>query len=536
MPIEYLRPSSRRELFRAGGVLAALGPARTGSRAARTTYELRNNIYTAIGVRPLINCKGTFTIISGSLILPEVQRAMDEASRFYVDLDELMEAVGRRLAELTGAEWGIVTAGCAAALTHATAACIAGGDPEKIQRLPDPRLKNEVIAPRYSRNVYDQAIRMLGVRIVEVESKQELAAAINPRTALIMVLAGPGDRGPLGLDVIAEVARPHGVPILVDAAAERLTIPNVHLGRGATMVAYSGGKCLRGPQCAGLLLGPKNLLQAAFLNSAPHHSFGRPMKVGKEEIMGMLAAVEAWVKRDHKAEWEQWESWLEHIAERVRKVAGVQTEVLYPESLSNHAPRLRISWDGARLGIWGEAVEKLLRDGDPRIVLAGSTGTAREPARSSVTIMPYMMSPGEEEIVAERLYAVLLRPPKLEGTRRTQEPPARIAGQWIARLEFVYGSADHSFVFEQEGGELVGTHRTEMLASDLHGWVEGDRVWFRSSHPFEGARILYEFEGRVTAEGMEGQADLDQYGTARWKAVRHRYRAPGGATRPAKNI
>jgi L-seryl-tRNA(Ser) seleniumtransferase len=337
------------------------------------------------------------------------------------------------------------------------------------------------------------------------------------------------------LDVIAEVAKPRGVPILVDAAAERLTIPNVHLQRGATMVAYSGGKCLRGPQCAGLLLGPKNLLQAAFLNSAPHHSFGRSMKVGKEEIMGMLAAVEAWVKRDHKAEWEQWESWLEHIAARVRRIEGVETEVLYPESLSNHAPRLRISWDGTKLGIWGQAVEKLLLDGDPRIVLAGSTGTARDPARSSVTIMPYMMSPGEEQIVAERLHAVLSKPPKLE-TPRSSAPPAQIAGQWNARLEFVYGSAEHSFVFEQEGAEIVGTHRTETLASDLRGWVEGDRVWFRSSHPFEGTRIVYEFEGRITPDGMEGQVGLDEYGTAHWKAVRHRYGAPGGVVRPVKNI
>ena len=535
MLLDYLRRSSRRDLFRAGGMLATLGLAPARARAAQAAYDLRHNIYTAIGVRPLINCKGTFTIISGSLTLPEVKRAMDEASRYYVHLDELMEAVGKRLAELTGAEWGIVTAGCAAALTHATAACIAGADPEKIQRLPDPRLKNEVIAPRYSRNVYDQAIRMLGVRIVEVSTKEELAAAINPRTALIMVLAGPGDRGPLGLDVIAEVAKPRGVPILVDAAAERLTIPNVHLQRGATMVAYSGGKCLRGPQCAGLLLGPKNLLQAAFLNSAPHHSFGRSMKVGKEEIMGMLAAVEAWVKRDHKAEWEQWESWLEHIAARMRRIEGVETEVLYPESLSNHAPRLRISWDGTKLGIWGQAVEKLLLDGDPRIVLAGSTGTARDPARSSVTIMPYMMSPGEEEIVAERLHAVLSKPPKLE-TLRSSAPLAQIAGQWNARLEFVYGSAEHSFVFEQEGAEIVGTHRTETLASDLHGWVEGDRVWFRSSHPFEGTRIVYEFEGRITPDGMEGQVSLDEYGTAHWKAVRHRYGAPGGVVRPVKNI
>jgi len=534
MLLDALKHSSRRELFRAGGLLGALGLGRGSAAAA--AFNLENNIYTAIGVRPLINCKGTFTIITGSLTLPEVKRAMEEASRYYVHLDELMEAVGKRLAELTGAEWGIVTAGCAAALTHATAAAIAGADPEKIQRLPDPRLKNEVIAPRYSRNVYDHAIRMLGVRIVEVANKEELAAAINPRTALIMVLAGPGDRGPLGLEVIAEIARPRGVPILVDAAAERLTIPNVHLQRGATMVAYSGGKCIRGPQCAGLLLGPKNLLQAAFLNSAPHHSFGRSMKVGKEEIMGMLAAVEAWVKRDHKAEWEQWESWLDHIAGRVSRVEGVQTEVLQPESLSNHAPRLRIGWDGTRLGIWGQAVEKLLLEGEPRIVLAGSTGTARDPQRSSVTIMPYMMSPGEEKIVAERLYAVLSQPPKLEAPARSSQAPANVAGQWDAHLEFVLGGADHAFVFEQHGAELVGTHRSETLTGDLRGWVEGDRIWFRSSHRFEGTRIQYEFEGRVAGDAIEGQAGLEEYGTARWKAVRHRYGAPGGVVRPVKNI
>jgi seryl-tRNA(Sec) selenium transferase len=536
MLLDRLKRSSRRDLFRGSGLLSVLGLAGGRLAQAQAAYQLGHNIYTAIGVRPLINCKGTFTIISGSLTLPEVKRAMDEASRYYVHLDELMEAVGKRLAELTGAEWGIVTAGCAAALTHATAACIAGADPEKIQRLPDPRLKNEVIAPRYSRNVYDQALRMLGVRIVEVADKEELAAAINPRTALIMVLAGPGDRGPLGLEVIAELARPRGVPILVDAAAERLTIPNVHLQRGATMVAYSGGKCIRGPQCAGLLLGPKNLLQAAFLNSAPHHSFGRSMKVGKEEIMGMLAAVEAWVKRDHKAEWAEWESWLDLIARRVRRLEGVQTEVLQPEGLSNHAPRLRISWDGGRLGLWGQAVEKLLLDGDPRIVLAGATGTAREPERSSLTIMPYMMSPGEAEIVAERLHALLARPPKLQTPERSAQPPAEVAGQWDARLDFVCGSAQHVLVFEQRGTELVGTHRSETLAGDLRGWVEGDRLWFRSSHRFEGTRIAYEFAGRVTAEGLEGEAGLDEYGTARWRAVRHRYGAPGGMVRPVKNV
>jgi L-seryl-tRNA(Ser) seleniumtransferase len=201
-----------------------------------------------------------------------------------------MDGVGRRLAEITGAPWGIVTAGCAAAMTHVTAACLVGTDPERMQQIPNLHgLKSEVVIPRYSRNVYDHAIRMLGVNIVEVGDPADLEAAFTERSALTYVLAGPGDEGPMGTKMVAEIARRKGVPLLVDAAAEDLIIPNIHLQRGSTVVTYSGGKCLRGPQCAGLALGDKNLLQAAWANSAPHHAFGRSLKVGKEEIMGMLA-------------------------------------------------------------------------------------------------------------------------------------------------------------------------------------------------------------------------------------------------------
>ena len=522
----------RRQLFTRAGLLALVGMGR--SSAASLRYG--SKIYESIGVRPVINCKGTFTIIGGSLILPEAKRAMEDASRHYVHLDELMDAVGKRLAELTQADWGIVTAGCAAAITHATAACIAGADPEKLQRLPYlTGLKSEVIMPRYSRNVYDHAARMLGVKIVEVNTIEECEEAFNEKTAMVMILAGQHDDGPLGVGPVSEISRSKGVPLFVDAAAEHLVIPNPHLARGADMVGYSGGKCIRGPQCAGLLLGRKDLLQAAWLHSAPHHAFGRSLKVGKEEVMGMLAAVEHWVKRDHDAEWKQWESWLSTISDGVTKIDGVTSEILEPRSLSNRSPRLRIRWDSERLGITGAELEKLMLDGEPRIILGGATGDRRTGGESTATIMPYMMNPEDAGIVANRMHALLSNPPSVKA-QPASGAPARIAGQWDLHLDFVLGSADHTLVFEQNDDNIVGTHTGDILAGHLRGYVEGKRVFFSSSQRYEGTRLRYEFEGEVDGDTMAGVVSLAEYGEARWKASRHQYGRPGGVIRPVKNV
>ncbi|MBM3812422.1 MAG: aminotransferase class V-fold PLP-dependent enzyme [Acidimicrobiia bacterium] len=521
----------RRDLFRAGALLAPFAGFRSTGNAAQ--LRLAGDIYASIGVRPIINCKGTFTIISGSQSLPEVKRAMDLASRHYIHLDELMEKVGQRLAQITKAEWGIVTAGCAAALSHATAACIAGADPEKLQRLPDlTGMKNEVIAPRYSRNVYDHAVRQVGPRIVEVNSIQEYERAFNDRTAMVMVLAGSGDKGPLGLEALCPIAKQKGVPVLVDAAAERLTIPNGHLARGATMVAYSGGKCLRGPQCAGILLGPKNLLQAAWLHSAPHHAYGRPMKVGKEEIMGMLAAVEAWVKRDHDAEWKQWESWLDHIARKVKTIPGVTTEILQPEGLSNNSPRLRIKWE--KLSVTGREAEERLLEGEPRVIVGGSTGDRTWGGADSLTIMPYMMMPGDEKIAADRIHTVLTgHGPHI---RAYVGPTAHVAGQWDVDIQYGLGSSRHNLVLEQKEGQLLGTHSGEYLSSDLRGLIRENEIIFRSSHRYEGTRIGYEFSGVVKDDSITGTVHLGEYGQARFTARRHNYGQPGGVVRPVKNV
>jgi uncharacterized pyridoxal phosphate-dependent enzyme len=513
---------SRRNLLIQGGLLTVAGslPART--RQAATEDKEAGELYRSIGVRPLINARGTYTIITGSETLPEVKKAMDEASRAYVEMDELMDGVGKRLAELTGAEWGIVTAGCCAALTHCTAACLAGTNPERMERLPDlTGLKSEVIIPAYSRNVYDHAVRMTGVKIVEIQDASELEPAFNERTAMIYILAGPGDTGPLGTQAVSEAAKRHNVPVIVDAAAEILTIPNVHLQRGATAVAYSGGKCIRGPQAAGLLLGDKNLLQAAWANSAPHHAFGRSLKVGKEEIMGMLAATEMWSKRNHDAEWRQWQAWLQQISASVTQVAGVTTRVQDPEGLSNRTPVLQIEWDGARVGITGHEVSKVLLDIEPRIALGGATGVRPDKMQSSVSITPYMMMPGDCKVVAERLYAVLSRPPKFENPPVPQGEMASVAGRWQATLQFGRGSAVHTLVLQQNGDSVTGTHQGEFVSGDVTGKVTANQVQLHSLQRIQGQHLSYEFTGRVNGGEMAGNLDMGEYGEASWTAERH---------------
>jgi hypothetical protein len=346
---------------------------------------------------------------------------------------------------------------------------------------------------------------------------------------MVYILGGPGDDGPLGTRVIAEVAKRKNVPVIVDAAAEILTVnPNVHLQRGATAVAYSGGKCIRGPQAAGLLLGEKNWLQAAWANSAPHHAFGRSLKVGKEEIMGMLAAVEMWMKRDHKAEWRAWEESLNHIATSVKRIDGVTTEVTQPdEGLSNRSPGLAIHWDGARPNITGQELSKLVLDTEPRIVFAGARGNRGGDKASSIFIIPYMMLPGDDKVVAERLYAVLANPPKFPDPEPAPSPSVTVSGQWDAHLEFGRGSAKHTIVLEQDGAKLMGTHRGEFYQGELSGTVFGNQVRFRTSNRAEGTELSYEFTGAVDGDKITGTVNLGEYGKTTWSGQKHKYEAGG---------
>lgn len=528
---------SRRELLRRGGeagaliaLPAALAPGAVAEAAAppAQTADAAKDVYTPIGVRPLINARGTFTIISGSTLLPEVRAAIDAASRRYVHLDELTEAVGARLAALTQAEWGLVTSGCSAALTHATAACVAGGNPDLHVRIPNLQgfAKDEVIIPTHSRNVYDAAIRAVGVRVVTVATLAELEAALGPRTALIYVLAGPNaDQSALSVAAMAPVAQARGVPILVDAAAEILTIPNVHLRQGATLVAYSGGKCLRGPQTAGLLLGRKDLVKAAWVHSAPHHGPHRGYKVGKEEAIGMLAAVEAWVKRDHDAEWKRWTGWLDHIARRMKTIDGVTTDIVQPTGLSNKTPSLRVRWDRARLGIAGDAVARALLEGEPRIALTAAGGG--DPALTGVSVTPYMMAAGEEAIVADRLHAVLTKPPA--AAAKPAAPPAGdLSGAWDVQIQFAAGTARHALQLRQRGSEIDGAHQGDFITRELTGEIDGAAVRLRSFiGEASGDSLSFVFTGTLAGDELSGALDMGEYLGATWTARRRAGRRRG---------
>ncbi|NND32569.1 MAG: aminotransferase class V-fold PLP-dependent enzyme [Saprospiraceae bacterium] len=486
------------------------------------TIEAGEKIYDSIGVDTIINCRGTFTILGGSVERPEVSTAMEAATGYFVQYDELAYGIGQRLADLTECEWGMVSAGCAAGLKHFTAACVTGGNPEKLIRIPDLTgfEKTEVIIPRQSRNAYDHAVRNIGITVITVETPEELAAAINQRTAMIYIVTGPSnDKGqPLSLEVIAEIAKPHGIPILADAAAEDLTIPPVHLARGATVVAYSGGKAICGPQCAGLLLGKKDILMAAWQASSPHHGPGRDNKVGKEEMMGMLAAVEAWIARDHKAEWQQWLSWLDHIDQKLTTISGVSSEITQPKGLSNHAPVLHIKWDADKLNLTGEEVAEEVARNKPRLAIGSRTNDNM----TSINITPNQMQPGNAEVVAERLHGILSRSNKAKPAA-LKAAQANLTGHWDLEINYFTENSHHKLFIHQDGNWINGTHQTDFSSVELIGMIEGDDIKMKSNFRKPGDNIAFLFTGKASDDKLTGSILLGEYLTAKFTAKRMEY-------------
>jgi uncharacterized pyridoxal phosphate-dependent enzyme len=529
---------SRRQVFRAAkalglgallpvGVHAATQSSGRTTAAAAATGSSGRELYTALGVRPMINARGTLTIIGGSMELPEVRAAKAAANQHYVNLEELAEAAGKRLAELTGAEWGMVSSGCAAAMSHATAACVAGGNPDLHVRIPDLRgfAKSEVIIPGHSRNVYDAAIRAVGVTIVEANTPEELELAIGPKTAMIYVFANPrNETGPMSLEAIARIAKPRGVPIMVDAAAEILTVPNIHLQRGATLVGYSGGKILRGPQSAGVLLGRKDLVQAAWMHSAPHHGYARAMKIGREEVVGMLVAVERWVNGDRAAEWAAWVRQAEVIAAAAERVPGV-TAVLAREpweDRSNRSPRVTLRWTAAQIGLTGQQATDLLYNEEPRIAIGGASGSREGmPGDTGISLTTSMLAPGDEQIVGERLRALLSAKRTLVVSPPAVAPTGDISGQWRVTITFVASATTHVLQLRQRGAAIEGSHQGDFDTRDVSGGMDGARVTLTSRITERtGNALNYRFTGELSGDTMSGTIDMGEYRSATWTAKR----------------
>jgi len=545
MSIFSTRLWSRRQIIKQSGIISAVGAAHAISPLAASAASLAepaagaqvqsgvvdklparqgtdsDNLYTQIGVRPILNARGTFTIISGSRSLPQVKQAMFEASNYFVHLDELMDAVGKELGELTGAEWGIATTGCEAAIALATIACIAGTDPEKSQALPYIKGRDQVIIPKHSRNPYDFGVRMTGAEVVEVNSAEELRSKISSRTAMIYILSSPdAESGPLSIPSICAIAKEKNVPVFVDAAAEEPIVPNIHIQHGATLVGYSGGKCMRGPQSSGMLIGQKDLCRAAYFQAAPHHNYGRAYKCSKEETMGLLAAVREWYKRDHDAEQRQWLSWLQYIEARVKRLPSVTTEYLQPEDLSNKAPRLRIHWDAVQLKITGTELVAHLDAGNPRILVDSGSGVRPHSMASSITIMPYMMDAGEERIVADALYQGLSNPARYEDPVIPSGPPAPVKGKWAVSIQYLRGTGEQHFTLEQSGNELTGTQQGELYKAELKGSIHATQIELRSVMAVSGNEIPWTFRGEVQDNNIAGSVHMGEYGQATWMATR----------------
>jgi L-seryl-tRNA(Ser) seleniumtransferase len=399
---------TRRGLLQAGAGLA-LGSVLPEAAAAGPPAG-RPSVYEALGVRHVINATGTVTILGGSLMPPEVVAAWADASRHFVNLLELQDRVGARIAKLIGVEAAMVTTGAAGALLLGTAAAVTGADRKLIGRLPDTAgMKNEVILQRAHHTCYDNQLTDVGVRLIDVETAADVAKAVTRRTALMFFMNVNEPDGRISRREWLELARRHKVPTLLDAAAdvpprERLSEYN---RMGFDLVTFSGGKALRGPNDTGLLLGRRALVEAAKLNTNPHcGTIGRMMKVSKEDMVALLAAVERFVRLDHKAEWREWERRLGVIEKALQGIPTLRCERVVPP-IANHVPHLILTWDEKRLKLTRARVTRELAEGVPPIQIGRVRGTGER----GILISVLTLQTGEEQTVAERLRAILRQAP-----------------------------------------------------------------------------------------------------------------------------
>ena len=371
----------RREFLKSLSSLPLIGGLFACGDAGVSTAAPMRNYLAELGVKPVINGAGAYTMFTGSLMQPEVVEVIEQLSKHYVRLDDLHDRVGEKIAALVGSEAAMVSSGAFGAMTCGTAACLTGTDPDKIVQIPDlTGMKSEVITQRSHRFLYDHAVRNCGVKIIEIETVAEFEAAVSEKTAMLWFLNKRDPDGQIKHEEWVALGKKHGIPTMNDCAADVPPVENLtkYNKLGYDLVAFSGGKGICGPQSAGLLFGRKDLIQAARLNTYPNSdALGRGLKVNKEEIVGMWVALENYLKRDHAADWKEWERRVAVISEKVSAVPGVKAEPFVPP-IANEVPHLRVSWDPGAIAMTPTEAKQKLREGDPSIEAIPGGGYVRE--------------------------------------------------------------------------------------------------------------------------------------------------------------
>ena len=374
--------------------------------AAVSGFGQSGNPYIELGVTPVINAEGTMTMLGGSLIRPEVEAVMAQATQHFVSIPDLEVKAGKRIAEMLKLPQGytaLVTSGAAGAIQSGLAGILTGDNESFIQQLPDlTGMKSEVIIQKTHRNPFDHQLRGTGAKLIEIETRDQLARAVNDRTAMMHFTNFANAAGQIKVDEWVKLGKQYKLPCMIDAAAD--TPPVSHLwdyaNMGYDLITFSGGKAMRGPQCAGLLLGREDLVHYALLNNSPYEdTIGRGQKVGKEEIVGMIKALELYLAEDHDALTKEWQDRLETISQQITKVPGVTTSFFTPD-IANHVPHMQITWDN-RVPLTPKQVSQALRSGQPSIVMGGGEG------KPGLAMNSFMLKPGEEQIIAEQLTRVL---------------------------------------------------------------------------------------------------------------------------------
>ena len=372
------------------------------SRPELLTSNLRRNFFKELGLRTFINAAGTYTSMTGSLMPKEVIEAISYSAEEYVNLDDLQDKVGERIAELLECEYATVSSGCFGAMSIGMAGVITGKDPKKVKQLPNTNgMKNEVIMQESHSIGYAQALTNVGAKIVKVKTAKQLENAISNKTCMLWFLNAHTDRGEIKWEEFISLGKKYKIPTFIDCAADVPPVENLFrfTKMGFDLVAFSGGKGLRGPQSAGLLLGKRKYIEAARMHTPPRgETIARGMKVNKEEVLGMLAALELYLEKDHNKEWEMWESQIKLISDSASSIEGVETEIHVPK-YANHVPSLRIRWNEKKVKISPNEVRKQLSEGHPSIQTVGDS--------TSVGITTWMMVPGQERIVAKRIKEIL---------------------------------------------------------------------------------------------------------------------------------